>query len=78
MAELNKDYKCNVCGQVVKVTQSGIGTLVCCNQPMEIIMEAAAPAAETTSLEETPPVTETSPPEKSPIPPEPEESEPAQ
>ncbi len=36
MAEQNKVYVCSVCGQEVKVIKSGMGTLVCCNQPMKI------------------------------------------
>jgi len=46
MSELNKDYKCNICGNVVKVIQAGAGTLSCCGQSMELVvetMQAAAP-----------------------------------
>ena len=35
MAEINKSYKCNVCGNEVVVTEVGGGTLVCCGQDME-------------------------------------------
>lgn len=34
MAEEGKIYVCDVCGQEVKVTKSGAGTLVCCNVAM--------------------------------------------
>jgi len=34
MAEEGKPYVCDICGQEVKVTKMGAGTLVCCNQPM--------------------------------------------
>ena len=34
MAEEGKTYVCELCGQEVKVTKEGVGTLVCCNQPM--------------------------------------------
>jgi desulfoferrodoxin-like iron-binding protein len=34
MAEEGKIYVCELCGQEVKVTKAGAGTLVCCNQPM--------------------------------------------
>lgn len=34
MAEKGKTYVCLLCGQEVKVTNAGAGTLVCCNQPM--------------------------------------------
>ncbi|MFX0068100.1 MAG: desulfoferrodoxin [Promethearchaeota archaeon] len=32
-------YKCNICGNIVEVLHSGIGTLVCCGQPMELLVE---------------------------------------
>lgn len=34
MTKLNELYKCNVCGNMVKVVNAGDGTLVCCGQPM--------------------------------------------
>ena len=34
MAELYGVYKCNVCGNVVRVNLAGGGNLVCCGQPM--------------------------------------------
>ena len=34
MAEEGKTYVCEICGQEVKVAKAGIGTLVCCDQPM--------------------------------------------
>jgi len=36
MTELNQVYKCNICGNIVEVLHTGIGTLVCCGQPMEL------------------------------------------
>lgn len=36
MAEEGKKYVCRLCGQEVVVTKSGVGTLVCCDQPMEL------------------------------------------
>ena len=36
MAEEGKVYRCEICGQEVKVLVSGVGTLVCCDQPMVI------------------------------------------
>jgi superoxide reductase len=33
--------KCNVCGKIVMVIHSGMGTTVCCNQPMELQIEKA-------------------------------------
>ncbi len=29
-------YKCQVCTNVVKVVDEGVGTLVCCDKPMEL------------------------------------------
>lgn len=34
MTKLNQVYKCEICGNVVQVVHTGIGTLVCCDQPM--------------------------------------------
>ena len=36
MAEQGKIYVCDLCGQEVKVEKSGVGTLVCCDQPMRV------------------------------------------
>lgn len=36
MAEEDKNYVCSLCGQEVKVIRSGVGTLVCCDLPMEL------------------------------------------
>ena len=36
MAEQGKTYICDICGQEVTVTKAGVGTLVCCNKPMEV------------------------------------------
>ncbi len=30
-------YKCNVCGNIVEVVHDGVGELVCCGQPMELL-----------------------------------------
>ena len=29
-------YNCQVCTNVVKVVEQGVGMLVCCNKPMEL------------------------------------------
>ncbi len=34
MAKEGATYVCDVCQQVVVVQKAGVGTLVCCNQPM--------------------------------------------
>ena len=39
MAELNGIYKCDICGNVVSVLESGGGTLVCCGQDMNLLKE---------------------------------------
>jgi desulfoferrodoxin-like iron-binding protein len=33
--EIGEAYVCEVCGNKVKVLESGKGRLVCCNQPMK-------------------------------------------
>lgn len=39
MTELNQIYKCSVCGNIVEVTHASVGQLVCCNKPMELLVE---------------------------------------
>ncbi len=34
MTKLLQIYKCDVCGNIVELLHTGIGTLVCCGQPM--------------------------------------------
>jgi superoxide reductase len=45
MAERLQIYKCSVCGNVVEVIHGGIGELVCCGQPMELLDEKTADSA---------------------------------
>lgn len=35
MTKKHEIYKCNVCGNIVEMVHTGMGELVCCNQPME-------------------------------------------
>ena len=42
MTELKQIYKCNICGNIVEVLHAGVGQLVCCGQPMELLTEKAA------------------------------------
>ena len=35
MGKEGEVYKCEICGQVVKVTEAGDGELVCCGEPMK-------------------------------------------
>ncbi|MBI4709104.1 MAG: desulfoferrodoxin FeS4 iron-binding domain-containing protein [Candidatus Portnoybacteria bacterium] len=39
MTKVGQIYKCNICGNVVKVLEAGDGELVCCGQPMELLEE---------------------------------------
>ena len=39
MTQLNQIYRCNVCGNIVEVVHTGVGQLVCCGQPMELLAE---------------------------------------
>ena len=39
MTQLNQVYKCNICGNIVEVNHAGAGELVCCGQPMELLIE---------------------------------------
>jgi len=42
MTELKQIYKCNVCGNIVEVIHTGVGQLVCCGEPMELLTEKTA------------------------------------
>jgi len=39
MTKQKQIYRCNICGNIVEVLHSGVGTLVCCGQPMELLKE---------------------------------------
>lgn len=39
MTELNQIYKCVKCGNIVEVVHKGAGSLVCCGEPMELLVE---------------------------------------
>ena len=45
MAEKLQIYKCMVCGNIVELLHGGVGELVCCGQPMELLDEKTADAA---------------------------------
>ena len=38
-------YKCEVCGNIVEMVHTGVGELVCCNQPMKLMSENTVDAA---------------------------------
>ncbi len=44
MTKLFDVYKCDVCGNIVKVVHASGGTLVCCGQPMVLQQEKTADA----------------------------------
>lgn len=54
MTQEKQIYKCNICGNIVEVLHSGVGELVCCGQPMELMTEKT----EDTGLEKHVPVIE--------------------
>ncbi len=39
MTKLREIYKCNICGNIVEVIHNGVGELVCCGEPMELLKE---------------------------------------
>jgi superoxide reductase len=39
MTKINEIYKCNICGNMVEIVHAGVGQLVCCGQPMELLQE---------------------------------------
>ena len=39
-------YKCEVCGNIVEVLHEGAGELVCCNQPMTLLVENTVDASQ--------------------------------
>lgn len=39
MTEKREIYKCEICGNVVEVLHEGIGQLVCCGKPMNLLNE---------------------------------------
>jgi superoxide reductase len=38
-------YKCGVCGNIVEMVHAGAGELVCCDQPMKLMVENTVDAA---------------------------------
>jgi len=39
MTKLNQVYRCNVCGNIVEMVHAGVGQLVCCGEPMQLMEE---------------------------------------
>lgn len=45
MAQQHEVYKCDLCGNIVEVLHGGDGELVCCGQPMNLMVENIVDAA---------------------------------
>lgn len=45
MAEKLQVYKCEACGNIVEVVHGGSGELVCCGEPMVLLVENTVDAA---------------------------------
>ena len=45
MAEKLEVYKCEACGNIVEVIHGGAGELVCCGEPMKLMVENTVDAA---------------------------------
>lgn len=45
MTKRNEVYKCNLCGNIVQVAHEAGGTLVCCGQNMDLLVENTQDAA---------------------------------
>jgi superoxide reductase len=45
MAERFEVYKCEACGNIVEVIHGGGGELVCCGEPMKLLVENTVDAA---------------------------------
>lgn len=45
MAKQSEIYKCEICGNIVEVLHGGAGELVCCGQPMKLIVADTVDAA---------------------------------
>ncbi len=45
MVSRSQVYRCNSCGNIVEVLEAGGGKLVCCGEPMELLVENTVDAA---------------------------------
>lgn len=57
MTKLHQIYRCPICGNVVEVLHTGVGQLVCCGQPMDLV----EPKTEDLGFEKHIPVVEKTP-----------------
>ena len=46
MGQEGELYRCEICGQEVRVTQAGPGRLYCCGEPMVLVSRAEGEASE--------------------------------
>jgi superoxide reductase len=46
MPEKLEVYKCDACGNIVEVTHGGGGELICCGQPMKLLVENTVDASQ--------------------------------
>jgi superoxide reductase len=44
--QIGQVYQCGICGNIVQVVHAAGGTLVCCNQPMNLLAENTTDAAQ--------------------------------
>jgi len=42
VTKVREVYRCEVCGNIVEVLHAGVGELVCCGQPMKLMVEQTA------------------------------------
>ena len=52
LKEKSEIYRCNTCGNEIRVTYVGGGTLTCCGKPMEMIKEGVPEEEEEDMVEE--------------------------
>jgi len=46
MAEkVNEIYRCEICGNMVEILHSGVGEILCCNEPMSLVEAGVVDAA---------------------------------
>lgn len=45
MTQINQVYKCPICGNMVEIIHAGAGELVCCGQPMQLLVANSVDAA---------------------------------
>ena len=45
MTKVREIYKCNICGNIVEMLHAGVGELVCCGEPMELLKEKTQDSA---------------------------------